>query len=53
MLIPQLEKLLPYLREKGPMGGAPYIGSRLGGGLIFEVSLSQLETKKHPGKLST
>ena len=34
------------------MGGAPYIGSRLGGGPIFEVSLSQLDTKERPGKLS-
>ena len=43
--------IIPYLREKGPMGGAPYIGSRLGGGPIFEVSLSQLDTKERPGKL--
>ena len=42
-----------YLREKGPMGGAPYIGSRLGDGPIFEVSLSQLDAKERPGKLST
>ena len=50
--------ILPYLREKGPMGGAPYIGSRLGGGGgggggIFEVLLSQLDAKERPGKLST
>ena len=44
---------IPYLREKGPMGGAPYIGSRLGGGPIFEVSLSQLDAKERPGKLPT
>ena len=37
--------------RKGPMGGAPYMGSRLGGGPIFEVSLSQLDTKERPGKL--
>lgn len=33
------------------MGGASYIGSRLGDGLIFEVLLLQLETKERPGKL--
>ena len=42
---------IPYLREKGPMGGAPYIGSRLGGGPIFAVSLSQLHAIERPGKL--
>ena len=42
---------VPYLRKKGPMGGAPYIGSRLGDGLIFAVSLSQLHAKERPGKL--
>ena len=40
-----------YLREKGPMGDAPYIGFGLGDGPIFEVSLSQLDMKEHPGKL--
>ena len=45
------DKLLPYLREKEPMGGGPYIGSRLGGGPIFAVSLSQLHAKERPGKL--
>ena len=44
---------VPYLREKGPMGGALYIGSRLGDGLIFAVSLSQLHAKERPGKLPT
>ena len=44
---------IPYLREKGPMGSAPYIGSRLGDGPIFEVSLSQLDVKERPGKLPT
>ena len=40
---------------KGPVGSAPYmhIGSRPGGGPIFEVSLLQLEAKEHPGKLPT
>ena len=32
--------LLPYLRDRGPMGGALYIGPRLGDGPIFEVSVS-------------
>ena len=27
---------IPYPRERGPMGGAPYIGPRLGDGPIFE-----------------
>ena len=44
---------IPYLRKKGPMGGASYIGSRLGDGPIFEVSLSQLDAKERPGKLPT
>ena len=44
---------ISYLREKGPMGGAPYIGSSLGDGPIFEGSLSQLDAKERPGKLST
>ena len=44
---------IPYPRERGPMGGAPYIGPRLGGGPIFEVSVSHLYAKEHPGKLPT
>ena len=36
------------------MGGAPYIiWPRLGDGPIFEVSVSHLDVKEHPGKLST
>ena len=35
------------------MGGAPYIGPRLGDGPIFEVSVSHLDVKEHPGKLPT
>ena len=35
------------------MGGAPYIGLRPEDGLIFKVSLSQLDAKKRPGKLPT
>ena len=31
------------------MGDAPYIGSRLGDGPIFEVALSQLDAKERPG----
>ena len=42
--------LLPYPRERGPMGGAAYIGARLGGGPIFEVSVY---AKERPGKLPT
>jgi hypothetical protein len=44
---------IPYPREKGPMGGAPYSGSELGGGPIFQVSVSQLHSKERPGKLPT
>ena len=33
------------------MDSVPYIGPRLGGGLIFEVSVSQLDAKERPGKL--
>ena len=35
------------------MGGAPYIGPRLGGGPIFEVSVAHLDAKERPGKLPT
>ena len=45
--------IVPSPRERGPMGGAPYIGPRLGGGPIFEVSISHLYAKEHPGKLPT
>ena len=44
---------LPYPHERGPMGGASYIGPRLGDGPIFEVSASRLYSKERPGKLST
>ena len=43
--------VLLYLRESGPMGSAPYIGPRLGGGPVFEVSVSHLYAKERPGKL--
>ena len=33
------------------MGGAPYIGPRLGDGPIFEVSVLQLDVKECPDKL--
>ena len=33
------------------MGGKPYTGPRLGDGPIFEVSVSHLDAKEHPGKL--
>ena len=35
------------------MGGARYIGPNLGDGPIFKVSVSRLDTKECPGKLST
>ena len=44
---------IPYPRERGPMGGAPYIGPKLGDGPIFEISVSRLYLKEHPGKLPT
>ena len=47
------KELIPYPRERGPMGGAPYIGPRLGYGPIFEVSVSRLCAKERPGKLPT
>ena len=55
MLISPYEEnpCLPYLHEKGSMGGAPYTGSRLGDGPIFEVWMSQLDAKERPGKLPT
>ena len=36
---PYCTYITPYLRKKGPMGGALYIGPRLGDGPIFEVSV--------------
>ena len=47
------DTVIPYPRERGPMGGAPYIGARLGGGPIFEVSVTHLYAKERPGKLPT
>ena len=47
---PSATKIIPYLRERGPMGDAPYIGPRLGDGPIFEVSVSHLYAKERPGK---
>ena len=44
---------VPYPRERGPMGGASYIGPRLGDGPIFKVSVACLNVKEHPGKLRT
>ena len=38
-----------YPLERGPMGGAPNIGPRLGDGPIFEVSVSHLYAKERPG----
>ena len=42
---------IAYPRKRGPMGGAPYIGPKLGDGPIFEVSVSRLSSKESPGKL--
>ena len=42
--------ILSYPRERGPMGGAPYIGPKLGDGPIFEVSFSRLYSKERSGK---
>ena len=42
---------IPYTRKRGPMGGASYIGPRLGDGPIFEVPGSRLYAKERPGKL--
>ena len=44
---------VPYPLKRGPMGGAPYTGPRLGGGLVFEVSVSHLDVKERPCKLPT
>ena len=46
-------KYIPYTRERGPMGGAPYTEPRLGDGPIFKVSVSRLDANKCPGKLPT
>ena len=46
------ENLVPYPRERGPMGSAPYIGPRLGDGPIFEVSVSRLYASERPGNIS-
>ena len=35
-----------YPHERGPMGGAPYLGPRLGDGPIFEVSVLHLDANK-------
>ena len=42
-----------YPCERGPMGGGPYIGPRLGDGPIFEVSALHLYAKERPSKLPT
>ena len=42
---------VPYPRERGPMGGAPYTGPRSGDGPIFKVSVAHLDAKECPGKL--
>ena len=48
-----LQARVLYPLERGPMGGAPYIGPRLGDGPTFEVSVSRLYVKECPGNLST
>ena len=42
---------IPYHCERGPMGSAPYIGLRLGGGLTSVISLSYFTVKEHPGNI--
>ena len=42
-----------YLRKKGPIGSAPYIGPRLGDEPTFKVLVLQLDSKEHPDKLPT
>ena len=42
MLVFVISIILPYPLERGPMGGAPHIGPRLGDGPIFEVSVSHM-----------
>ena len=32
--------IIPYPRERGPIGGAPYIGARLGGADIRGISIA-------------
>ena len=44
----QLLSIVPYPREKPPMGGTPYIGFRPGGGPTFAVSLSHLSAERAP-----
>ena len=39
---------IPYPHKRGPMGGAPYTGPRLGGGPVL---VSHLDVKECPGKL--
>ena len=51
--MPTFQSIIPCPRERGPMGGAPYIGPRIGGGPIFEVSVSHVYAKERPGKLPT
>ena len=46
-------RVIPYPRDRGPMGGSPYIGRRLGDGPIFQVSVSRSYAKERPGKLPT
>ena len=43
---------VPYPRERGPMGSAPYTGPRLGDGPIFEVSVSHLDLKEQSAQVS-
>ena len=46
------QKGVPYPHQRGPIGGAPYTGPRLGDGPIFEVSVPHLDAKERQGKLS-
>ena len=46
---------IPYLRKKGPWAVHLTLGQDCGDGLIFEVSVSQIDmkVKERPGKLTT
>ena len=42
-------KKITYPRERGSMGGAPYVRLKLGGGQTFVTSPSKFTAKERPG----